>query len=157
MNLLSKIVICVPFFLAGTIFTGKKMGSDNLALVKKFSSVFARRIAASAHPDSCQQCECLANAEGIDFVDCIPCAIPVPAYTDFVINLIFFYTIVKIILFAVIIIVIKIMYIIGVSREWNALFLANVGAGQFLIKEMINQYLRGKLSCILSKKFQICK
>ncbi|CAH1394070.1 unnamed protein product [Nezara viridula] len=67
----------------GTIFTGKRMGSENLALVKKFSSVFARRIAASAQPDSCQHCECMANSEGIDFVDCIPCAIPVPAYTDF--------------------------------------------------------------------------
>lgn len=60
------------------------MGSENLALVKKFSSVFARRIAASARPDSCQSCECIADQNGIDIIECLPCSIPVPAYSDFV-------------------------------------------------------------------------
>ncbi|XP_073994094.1 apolipoprotein lipid transfer particle isoform X2 [Rhodnius prolixus] len=67
----------------GTIFTGKKMGSENIALVKKFSSVFSRRIAATAQPDSCQTCECSSDNDGIEYVECAPCSIPVPAYSDF--------------------------------------------------------------------------
>ncbi|KAK9498025.1 hypothetical protein O3M35_003911 [Rhynocoris fuscipes] len=66
----------------GTIFTGKKMGSENMALVKKFSSVFARRISATAQPDSCQTCECSSDDDGIEYIDCLPCTIPIPAYTD---------------------------------------------------------------------------
>lgn len=73
-----------PTILTGTIFTGKRMGSENMALVRKFSSVFARRIAATAQPDPCQNCECATDENGIEYLDCLPCSIPIPAYADFV-------------------------------------------------------------------------
>ncbi|XP_024085563.1 apolipophorins [Cimex lectularius] len=76
---------CTPLALEtnGTIFTGKRMGSENLTLVKKFCNAFARRIASSAHPDPCQNCECGADENGIEIVECSPCSVPIPAYSDF--------------------------------------------------------------------------
>ncbi|BES90627.1 Domain of Unknown Function (DUF1081) [Nesidiocoris tenuis] len=67
----------------GTIFTGKRMGSENMALVKKFSSVFSRRIAATASPDPCQNCQCTTDENGIEFLECQPCSVPKLAYRDF--------------------------------------------------------------------------
>ncbi|CAB0012929.1 unnamed protein product, partial [Nesidiocoris tenuis] len=55
-----------------------------MALVKKFSSVFSRRIAATASPDPCQNCQCTTDENGIEFLECQPCSVPKLAYRDFV-------------------------------------------------------------------------
>lgn len=68
----------------GTIFSAKKLESENIHFVKKFLSVFARRVAKTAVPPSCQTCECTADTNGIDYVDCFPCFFPTPIYSDIV-------------------------------------------------------------------------
>ncbi len=53
-------------------------------MVTKFISTFAKRVALSAKPDDCQECECHSDKNGIPYVDCITCSIPTPVNFDFV-------------------------------------------------------------------------
>ncbi|KAL1129508.1 hypothetical protein AAG570_012453, partial [Ranatra chinensis] len=69
----------------GTIFTGKKLHDESMS-VKKFSSIFAKRIAVTAEPDSCQLCECIANSDGMQYIECLLCEYTVPEFLDFVSN-----------------------------------------------------------------------
>ncbi|XP_075219817.1 apolipoprotein lipid transfer particle isoform X2 [Lycorma delicatula] len=75
---------CTPlaFETNGTIFSAKKLESENSNFVKKFISVFTRRVAKTAFPHSCQTCECTADTNGVDYVDCFPCFYPTPIYSD---------------------------------------------------------------------------
>uniref|UniRef100_A0A8W7PWS0 Vitellogenin domain-containing protein n=1 Tax=Anopheles coluzzii TaxID=1518534 RepID=A0A8W7PWS0_ANOCL len=64
----------------GSIFGGHKLRQDrsNTANTKKFIKVFAKRIAASALPNSCQTCECTGHNTGVAYMQCTPCNYPSP-------------------------------------------------------------------------------
>lgn len=70
--------------LAGTIFSAKKLERANLNTVKKFMSVFSKRIAKTAAPCLCQTCECSADSNGIDYMECYPCFYPTPYNVCFI-------------------------------------------------------------------------
>lgn len=69
----------------GALFTMKRLESDNsTSTVRKFFSVFAKRVALTAGPVSCQNCECNGDLNGIPYMDCISCLYPPPINFDFV-------------------------------------------------------------------------
>lgn len=57
----------------GTIFTANKFKSNSRTPIKKFAAVFAKRVAKSAVPSSCQSCECTGENNGIAYVTCTRC------------------------------------------------------------------------------------
>lgn len=69
---------------AGSLFTSKKMETENLNLVKKFLQVFAKRIAKTAPAPKCQTCECNSDDNGISYMDCYPCSYPTAANIEYV-------------------------------------------------------------------------
>lgn len=86
---LSKTVLgyCTPLSLEtnGTIFSGDKLRLENSSnAVKKFASVFSKRIALTAEPNKCQLCECTADNNGVTQMECMPCIYPTPVYVDYV-------------------------------------------------------------------------
>ncbi|XP_070169221.1 uncharacterized protein Apoltp isoform X2 [Polyergus mexicanus] len=84
---LSKNVLgyCTPLALEtnGTIFSGDKLRLEKSASIKKFTSVFAKRIALTAEPNKCQLCECTANNNGVTQMECMPCVYPMPVHVDY--------------------------------------------------------------------------
>ncbi|XP_015122764.1 uncharacterized protein LOC107045138 [Diachasma alloeum] len=82
----SALGYCTPLSLEsnGTIFSGNKLRFEKPTAVKKFASVFAKRVAATASPSSCQHCECTADNDGVTHMDCMPCVYPMPTYVDYV-------------------------------------------------------------------------
>lgn len=77
---------CTPLSLEtnGTIFSGDKLRFDKLVSIKKFVTVFSKRIAHTALPRSCQHCECTADNNGITKTECMPCVYPTPVTVDYV-------------------------------------------------------------------------
>lgn len=77
---------CTPLTLEvnGTIFSGDKLRFDKLASIKKFASVFSKRVALTARPNPCQNCECTADNNGVTHMECIPCIYPTPVSVDYV-------------------------------------------------------------------------
>lgn len=80
----SMLGYCTPLALEtnGTIFSAKKLENANLNTIKKFMSVFTKRIAKTAEPCPCQNCECSADSNGIDYMECFPCFYPTPLYNE---------------------------------------------------------------------------
>ncbi|KAI4492782.1 hypothetical protein M0804_002573 [Polistes exclamans] len=76
---------CTPLSLEtnGTIFSGDKLRFDKLVSIKKFVTVFSKRIALTALPWSCQHCECTADNNGITKTECMPCVFPTPVTVDY--------------------------------------------------------------------------
>ncbi|KAL2717243.1 hypothetical protein V1478_012943 [Vespula squamosa] len=76
---------CTPLSLEtnGTIFSGDKLRFDKLVSIKKFVTVFSKRIAHTALPRSCQHCECTADNNGITKTECMPCVYPTPVTVDY--------------------------------------------------------------------------
>ncbi|XP_031834655.2 apolipoprotein lipid transfer particle isoform X2 [Nomia melanderi] len=76
---------CTPLSLEinGTIFSGDKLRYDKLTSVKKFVSVFSKRVALTALPNPCQNCECTANNNGVTQMECIPCIYPTSVMVDY--------------------------------------------------------------------------
>ena len=68
----------------GTVFTARKLESVKKNAVKKFATVFAKRVAKSARPSPCQTCECTADNNGMSYMECFPCVYPSPHMTDYV-------------------------------------------------------------------------
>lgn len=77
---------CTPLSLEtnGTIFSGDKLRLEKSALIKKFASVFSKRIALTAEPNKCQFCECTADNNGVTKMECMPCIYPTPVHVDYV-------------------------------------------------------------------------
>lgn len=73
---------CAPLAFAtnGTIFTSDKLQSDRKNQIKRFSTVFGKRVAISAHPNECQVCECNGDNTGVAYMTCNPCRIPIHKY-----------------------------------------------------------------------------
>ena len=91
----SALGYCMPLALEtnGTIFAGSKLRQlDRLGVLKKFTSVFAKRLALTATPSPCQLCECIANNDGLTKMECAPCDYPMPVAVDLV--SVFFFNIV---------------------------------------------------------------
>lgn len=82
----SALGYCTPLSLEinGTIFSGDKLRFDKLASIKKFASVFSKRVALTASPNPCQNCECTADNNGVTRMECIPCIYPTPISVDYV-------------------------------------------------------------------------
>lgn len=69
----------------GTVFTAKKLRPDMKNPIKKFSTVFAKRIAKTATPNSCQTCECTGHNSGVAYMTCTMCDSPsLPSGSDYV-------------------------------------------------------------------------
>ncbi|XP_053663269.1 uncharacterized protein LOC128712401 [Anopheles marshallii] len=68
----------------GSIFGGHKLRQDrsNTNNTKKFIKVFAKRIAVSAQPNTCQWCECTGHNTGVAYMQCTPCHYPSPFSMD---------------------------------------------------------------------------
>ncbi|XP_053673666.1 uncharacterized protein LOC128723926 [Anopheles nili] len=68
----------------GSVFGGHKLRQDraNTNNTKKFIKVFAKRIAWTAIPNSCQTCECTGHNTGVAYMQCIPCNYPSPFTID---------------------------------------------------------------------------
>ncbi|CAL7937265.1 unnamed protein product [Xylocopa violacea] len=81
----SELGYCTPLSLEinGTIFSGDKLRFDKLASIKKFASVFSKRVALTARPNPCQNCECTADNNGVTRMECIPCVYPTPVSVDY--------------------------------------------------------------------------
>lgn len=60
----------------GTIFTANKLKPNSRTPIKKFAGVFAKRVAYSAIPSSCQTCECTGENNGIAYMTCNSCDFP---------------------------------------------------------------------------------
>ncbi|XP_030755989.1 uncharacterized protein LOC115882214 [Sitophilus oryzae] len=58
----------------GSIFSSRHLELEKNA--KKFATVFAKRLAYSAVPKDCTDCECTSHANGISFIECYPCTYP---------------------------------------------------------------------------------
>lgn len=82
----SALGYCTPLSLEinGSIFSGDKLRFDKLAAIKKFVSVFSKRVALTALPNPCQNCECTADNNGVTRMECIPCVYPTPITVDYV-------------------------------------------------------------------------
>lgn len=85
---LSKDVLgyCTPLSLEtnGTIFSGSKLRLEKSPAIKKFASVFAKRVALTAQPSKCQICECTADNNGVTQMECMPCIYPTAVHVDYV-------------------------------------------------------------------------
>lgn len=77
---------CTPLAIEtnGSIFTAKKLRPDKKNPIKKFAVVFAKRVAKTAEPNSCQTCECTGHNTGIAYMICTSCEIPNPVSMDYV-------------------------------------------------------------------------
>lgn len=60
----------------GTIFTANKLKPNSRTPIKKFSAVFAKRVAQTAVPSPCQSCECTGENSGIAYITCTRCDFP---------------------------------------------------------------------------------
>ncbi|KAK4871887.1 hypothetical protein RN001_016011 [Aquatica leii] len=80
----STLGVCMSFArdTNGSIFTAKKLESDKKNAIKRFATVFAKRVAHSALPKRCQICECTAPNTGLSYMECFPCHYPVFAAID---------------------------------------------------------------------------
>lgn len=67
----------------GSIFSVKKLTAGAQNPVKKFTSVFAKRVAKTARPSDCQLCECSGHNTGTAFMTCTHCGYPNPATLDY--------------------------------------------------------------------------
>uniref|UniRef100_A0A182J4N7 Vitellogenin domain-containing protein n=1 Tax=Anopheles atroparvus TaxID=41427 RepID=A0A182J4N7_ANOAO len=68
----------------GSVFGGHKLRQDraNTNNTKKFIKVFAKRIALTAVPNTCQTCECTGHNTGVAYMQCLPCHYPSPFALD---------------------------------------------------------------------------
>lgn len=91
--------ICAPLAIEsnGTIFTAAKMqqkayasanGRPGAAInqVRKFMTVFARRVAQSAVATDCQTCECSGHDTGTAYMTCSNCNFPSASMFDYGFN-----------------------------------------------------------------------
>lgn len=67
----------------GSLFTATLLSSPS-NMLKKFITTFSKRVAQSAKPEACQECECHSDENGVPYVECISCDYPTPVYFDFV-------------------------------------------------------------------------
>jgi hypothetical protein len=81
----STLGYCAPLALEtnGTVFNGKNLETDKRGNVKKFATVFGKRVAATARPTKCVDCECTAFNTGVSYMECYPCTYPMRPNIDY--------------------------------------------------------------------------
>lgn len=57
----------------GTVFNANRLKTTSRTPIKKYAAVFAKRVAISAIPASCQTCECTGENNGIAYMTCTRC------------------------------------------------------------------------------------
>lgn len=82
----AKMGLCVPLALEtnGGVFSSIKLESDKKNLVKKAAALFAKRIAKTAKPSACQQCECTGHNTGVAYMSCESCELDESSELDYV-------------------------------------------------------------------------
>lgn len=73
----------------GSLFTATQFSSP-ANMITKFINIFSKRVAQSAKPEPCQDCECHSDENGVPYIECISCEYPTPVYFDFVSLISFF-------------------------------------------------------------------
>lgn len=81
-----KMGLCVPLALEtnGGVFSTRRLESDKKNLVKKAATLFAKRIAKTARPSSCQHCECTGHNTGVAYMACESCELEDSLEIDYV-------------------------------------------------------------------------
>ncbi|EDW76449.2 uncharacterized protein Dwil_GK14654 [Drosophila willistoni] len=74
----SNLGICTPLALetGGSVFSARKLAPERKYPIKRFATIFAKRVAQSATPSSTQRCECSAYNTGVAYVSCSPRSLP---------------------------------------------------------------------------------
>ncbi|XP_055847743.1 uncharacterized protein LOC129913211 [Episyrphus balteatus] len=70
--------LCAPLALEtnGSVFSARKLQPEHRHPTKKIASIFAKRVAKTAAPNNCQQCECTGHDTGVAHLSCAPCSLP---------------------------------------------------------------------------------
>ncbi|CAD7080164.1 unnamed protein product [Hermetia illucens] len=68
---------CTPLAIEtnGSVFTANKLRPEKRNPIKKFATIFARRVAKTALPAQCQTCECTGHNTGVAYMTCTSCSI----------------------------------------------------------------------------------
>ncbi|XP_034669576.1 uncharacterized protein LOC117902369 [Drosophila subobscura] len=74
----SNLGICTPLALEteGSVFSARKLQPERRYPIKRFATIFAKRVALSAKPIQGQTCECSAHNTGVSYVACSPRTLP---------------------------------------------------------------------------------
>lgn len=74
----SNLGICPPLALEtdGSIFSARKLAPERNYPIKRFATIFAKRVAQSATPSGPQTCECSGHNSGVSYVACAPQDLP---------------------------------------------------------------------------------
>lgn len=70
--------LCTPLALEtnGSVFTARKLQPERRYPIKRFAGIFAKRVAKTAAPNTCQRCECTGHNTGVSYISCTPCSLP---------------------------------------------------------------------------------
>ncbi|XP_017105517.3 uncharacterized protein Apoltp [Drosophila bipectinata] len=74
----SNLGICTPLAVEteGSVFSARKLQPDRKNPIKRFATIFAKRVAQTATPIASQTCECSAHNTGVSYMACSPQALP---------------------------------------------------------------------------------
>ncbi|XP_065216942.1 uncharacterized protein Apoltp isoform X2 [Planococcus citri] len=75
---------CIPLALEsnGTLFAAKYL-SENTSMMRKFATVFSKRVVQTMKPNECQECECHSDNNGVPYFECLSCSYPSTVNFDF--------------------------------------------------------------------------
>lgn len=70
----SNLGICIPLALEtnGSVFSARKLLPKFKYPIKRFATIFAKRVAKSAAPPANQTCECSGHNTGVSYMSCSP-------------------------------------------------------------------------------------
>lgn len=70
----SNLGICIPLALEtnGSVFSARKLLPRFKYPIKRFATIFAKRVAKSAAPPALQTCECSGHNTGVSYMACSP-------------------------------------------------------------------------------------
>ncbi|KAH8412988.1 hypothetical protein KR009_007324, partial [Drosophila setifemur] len=74
----SNLGICYPLAVEteGSVFSARKLQPERKYPIKRFATIFAKRVAQTATPIQSQSCECSAHNTGVSYMACSPQALP---------------------------------------------------------------------------------
>ncbi|XP_017025668.1 uncharacterized protein Apoltp [Drosophila kikkawai] len=78
----STLGICTALALEtnGSVFSARKLQPERKYPIKRFATIFAKRIASSANPIQSQTCECSGHNSGVAYMACSPQSLPEEKY-----------------------------------------------------------------------------
>ncbi|XP_017854431.2 uncharacterized protein LOC108607859 [Drosophila busckii] len=74
----SNLGICthLAFETQGSVFSARKLAPELKYPIKRFATIFAKRVADKATPNAAQTCECSGHNTGVAYVACSPTQLP---------------------------------------------------------------------------------